>query len=101
MLYRGPYSTAFYRQLHTVLHQEFRARRALDSLTRRRERSSSLRQDLQPVPALLWNGARLPFSRFRLDRIGRRDDRRRVNAVSPGLAGALEPTSRDGHGAGV
>ncbi|MGA7670637.1 MAG: radical SAM protein, partial [Nitrolancea sp.] len=27
MLYRGPYSTEFYRQLHTVLHKEFRARK--------------------------------------------------------------------------
>jgi anaerobic magnesium-protoporphyrin IX monomethyl ester cyclase len=28
MLYRGPFSTAFYRCLHRVLHAEFRARRA-------------------------------------------------------------------------
>jgi hypothetical protein len=27
MLYRGPFSTAFYRQLHRVLHKEFRATR--------------------------------------------------------------------------
>src|SRR5690606_5212792 len=28
MLYRGPYPTEFYRKLHTVVHHEFRARRA-------------------------------------------------------------------------
>jgi anaerobic magnesium-protoporphyrin IX monomethyl ester cyclase len=28
MLYRGPYSTRFYRHLHEVVHQEFRLRRA-------------------------------------------------------------------------
>jgi anaerobic magnesium-protoporphyrin IX monomethyl ester cyclase len=28
MLYRGPFSTGFYRQLHRVVHREFRLRRA-------------------------------------------------------------------------
>ena len=28
MLYRGPYSTRFYRKLHGVVHKEFRLRRA-------------------------------------------------------------------------
>lgn len=32
MLYRGPFSTAFYRQLHRVLHTRFRARKAADDL---------------------------------------------------------------------
>jgi anaerobic magnesium-protoporphyrin IX monomethyl ester cyclase len=28
MLYRGPFSTRFYRRLHGVIHREFRLRRA-------------------------------------------------------------------------
>lgn len=32
MLYRGPYSTDFYRTLHRAVHAEFRLRRALDEL---------------------------------------------------------------------
>jgi anaerobic magnesium-protoporphyrin IX monomethyl ester cyclase len=32
MLYRGPFSTEFYRKLHSVVHKEFRARRAWRSL---------------------------------------------------------------------
>jgi anaerobic magnesium-protoporphyrin IX monomethyl ester cyclase len=28
MLYRGPFSTAFYRKLHSVIHKEFRARKS-------------------------------------------------------------------------
>jgi anaerobic magnesium-protoporphyrin IX monomethyl ester cyclase len=28
MLYRGPFSTEFYRKLHSVVHKEFRARKA-------------------------------------------------------------------------
>lgn len=31
MLYRGPFSTAFYRKLHGVVHKEFRARKAWKS----------------------------------------------------------------------
>src|SRR5690606_10377438 len=31
MMYRGPFVTEFYRQLHVVLHKEFRSRRALDA----------------------------------------------------------------------
>jgi anaerobic magnesium-protoporphyrin IX monomethyl ester cyclase len=34
MLYRGPFSTEFYRKLHTVIHKEFRARKAWKSLRR-------------------------------------------------------------------
>ncbi len=30
MLYQGPFSTQFYRQLHVVLHKEFRSTKALD-----------------------------------------------------------------------
>lgn len=36
MLYQGPYSTAFYRQLHRVVHKEFRARRTALLLRRGR-----------------------------------------------------------------
>jgi anaerobic magnesium-protoporphyrin IX monomethyl ester cyclase len=32
MLYRGPFTTAFYRQLHIVLHKEFRARKNVQRL---------------------------------------------------------------------
>ena len=32
LLYRGPFSTAFYRQLHRTVHTEYRGRRALAEL---------------------------------------------------------------------
>jgi anaerobic magnesium-protoporphyrin IX monomethyl ester cyclase len=32
MMYQGPYTTEFYRQLHVVLHKEFRSRRAWNDL---------------------------------------------------------------------
>jgi anaerobic magnesium-protoporphyrin IX monomethyl ester cyclase len=34
MMYRGPFTTAFYRQLHIVLHKEFRTRRAWQQMKR-------------------------------------------------------------------
>jgi anaerobic magnesium-protoporphyrin IX monomethyl ester cyclase len=34
MLYQGPFATAFYRKLHSVVHKEFRARKAWKSLIR-------------------------------------------------------------------
>ena len=34
MMYHGPFSTAFYRKLHSVIHKEFRARKAWQSLRR-------------------------------------------------------------------
>lgn len=35
MMYRGPFSTRFYRQLHVVVHAEFRLRKALADVRRR------------------------------------------------------------------
>jgi anaerobic magnesium-protoporphyrin IX monomethyl ester cyclase len=34
MLYQGPFQTPFYRQLHRVVHKEFRARRTADAIRR-------------------------------------------------------------------
>ncbi|HUY99116.1 MAG TPA: radical SAM protein [Thermomicrobiaceae bacterium] len=75
MLYHGPYSTAFYRQLHTVLHTEFRSRKSwseLKELTRspRRLRRRHLRQ----AAALVKHGTSLPLERWRLNRLERRSE---------------------------
>lgn len=60
MMYDGPFATAFYRQLHTVLHKEFRARRTWRQL--RRGEGVSLRRALAaPVQA-----ASLPLARRKL-----------------------------------
>ncbi len=82
MLYQGPYSTAFYRQLHRVLHREFRARKAWQRLTGRGNpaagpRISGKRQEtgvLRSLAALLSNGLALPLERWRLNRLEKRPD---------------------------
>jgi anaerobic magnesium-protoporphyrin IX monomethyl ester cyclase len=77
MMYRGPFTTAFYRQLHTVLHEEFRRRKDWEALTVqasavapssgrfRRRRAPRLRL----LASVLRHSLTLPFARWRLERL--------------------------------
>lgn len=72
MLYKGQYTTAFYRQLHRVLHKEFRARKNRELLARtlrqpRRARPYHLRQ----AAAMTAQIASLPLERRKLDALER------------------------------
>ncbi len=72
MLYKGPYTTAFYRQLHRVLHKEFRARSTwweLKALLRRPHRLT--RGHVRRAAAMLYHLVTLPWERRRLDRLER------------------------------
>ena len=72
MLYRGSFTTAFYRQLHRVLHKEFRARKAWDHLRVKALRPSTLRgSDLRQTASFVRHLATLPYARRRLDRLAR------------------------------
>ncbi|HWQ12070.1 MAG TPA: radical SAM protein [Roseiflexaceae bacterium] len=71
MLYHGPFSTAFYRQLHVVLHREFRARKAWRELLRRDGRRSSAGRRLRLLLAAIKNALLLPPARLRLWRLER------------------------------
>lgn len=73
MMYRGPFSTAFYRKLHSVLHHEFRMRRTWERLTGGpsrqagdpdRRRSSG--RWLRLLANVLYHVAALQFSRMQL-----------------------------------
>ncbi len=73
MMYRGPFSTAFYRKLHAVLHHEFRMRQAWARLT---GGSAGLARDadgrrrgsgrLRSLASVLYHAAALPVSRLQL-----------------------------------
>ncbi len=70
MLYKGPYTTAFYRQLHVVLHKEFRARRhwtELRALIRRPQRIRA--RHLRRAAAMAYYAVSLPWERHRLSRL--------------------------------
>jgi len=62
MLHAGPFSTAYYRKLHRVVHREFRARKAWRSL----KRSPSLRQ----IARLGYGLLALPLLRTQLRMLG-------------------------------
>jgi len=78
MLYNGPFSTAFYRWLHRVLHREFRAQRAWDELSRTRAvRPRSLRL----LRSVVYSKVALPILRFELDRRARAPHKGLVNLI--------------------
>ena len=83
MLYHGPYSTAFYRQLHITLHREFRMRMAWSVLVGRRQgrRPRALLQ-------LLYQAARLPLERRKLGRL------EAAAGDAPAQAGLTPPARR-------
>jgi radical SAM superfamily enzyme YgiQ (UPF0313 family) len=60
MLYRGPFATPFYRQLHTVVHKDYRARKI------QRELRALIRQPLKARPAHLRRAAALVYHRLTL-----------------------------------
>ncbi len=78
MMYQGPYSTEFYRKLHTVLHKEFRARkiwRELRSGLRSGQPRRPVRRVLHDVAYMAYNWLTLPVERWRLDRLAARSKR--------------------------
>ncbi len=78
MLYHGPYPTFYYRQLHTVLHTEFRRRQSWDRLAMRLKRkpaSGSTVPSFEPTDSILrlifrwvYYALSLPLARFQLAR---------------------------------
>jgi anaerobic magnesium-protoporphyrin IX monomethyl ester cyclase len=72
MLYRGPFTTEFYRQLHTVVHAEFRARRAAHTLRKAIRRPLGLRpRHVRMAASMAYRAATLPLARARLNRLAR------------------------------
>jgi len=71
MMYRGPFSTAFYRKLHSVLHHEFRMRQAWARLTG----GSAAGRRPRLLASVLYHAAALPVSRLQLALRARRRHR--------------------------
>jgi anaerobic magnesium-protoporphyrin IX monomethyl ester cyclase len=66
MMYRGPFSTAFYRQLHTVLHTEFRTRRAWRELKQCWPIRVSGGRHLREAAGIVFRLLALPLARLKL-----------------------------------
>jgi anaerobic magnesium-protoporphyrin IX monomethyl ester cyclase len=70
MLYQGPFATAFYRQLHTVVHKDYRSRKTWASLRALLRHPARLRPaHLRQTAAMLYHQATLPGARRELDRL--------------------------------
>ena len=61
MLYQGPFPTAFYRKLHSMVHKEFRAHKAWQTL--------KTRFGFRATARLLYNWLSLPLARWQLNRL--------------------------------
>lgn len=66
MMYHGPFSTAFYRKLYSVVHKEFRARKAWKKL--------KSAPNLKTIARLVYNVITLPFARAQLDTLARQSN---------------------------
>lgn len=81
MLYQGPFPTAFYRQLHTTVHCEFRARKAWQALRFSRAKGGEL---WRAARRGLYYSLRLPFERLKLYWLSR-TPHRGVKPITPTL----------------
>jgi anaerobic magnesium-protoporphyrin IX monomethyl ester cyclase len=78
MLYRGPFTTGFYRRLHAYVHRGFRARAAWRELRRRlgkgaaRPRKEEGKSTGTLLRSLLVNLALLPLGRLQMELLSRR-----------------------------
>jgi anaerobic magnesium-protoporphyrin IX monomethyl ester cyclase len=82
MLYHGPFSTAFYRWLHRVLHREFRAQRAWEQLLPALRNPGTLRpRHLKLAKTVLYAKLALPVLRLELERRARARHHGLINLV--------------------
>ena len=98
VLYQGPFGTAFYRQLHVVLHKEFRWRKAGDDLREVLKNPVNLRwHHLRRGAAGAYHRATLPLANRKLDQLARASEN---GGRLPVTAVALPVVSRDQQGLG-
>ncbi|RMG89576.1 MAG: radical SAM protein [Chloroflexi bacterium] len=93
MMYQGPFTTAFYRQLHVVLHKEFRARRDWLALRRVLTRPGHWRRaHVRMLAAICYRLVTLPLARWRLNRLARIPHKGLAPAPHMSLEEASQPT---------
>lgn len=94
MLYHGPFNTDFYRQLHRVVHKEFRARKVREALKRQPFTFNYHR--LRDVLAMGFHIITLPLARRHLDTLAQQPHEG-FDKLAPGMdyAKAATPTPQD------
>jgi radical SAM superfamily enzyme YgiQ (UPF0313 family) len=92
MMYQGPFPTEFYRQLHTVVHKEFRARRGWQTLQQVITKPTQWRlAQLRELAAIVYRWATLPLARWRLNRLAQVGQVQTILPHMP-LAESAQPT---------
>ena len=72
MLYQGPFATEFYRQLHTVVHKDYRSRKTWQDLRSLIRSPASLRPGhLRRTAAMIYHRLTLPLAQRKLDALAR------------------------------
>jgi anaerobic magnesium-protoporphyrin IX monomethyl ester cyclase len=93
MLYRGPYTTSFYRQLHTVLHKEYRSRKYRAELLQVARKPRTLRRThARQLAAMMVHTATLPVGRYRLNQLARGPHQAITLTLESDPIGAATPT---------
>jgi anaerobic magnesium-protoporphyrin IX monomethyl ester cyclase len=70
ILYQGPFVSEFYRQLHTVLHKEFRSQKGVAVLKKVLRDPAQFRwRHMREIIAILYRKGTLPRDRARLDQL--------------------------------
>lgn len=97
MLFHGTFSTAFYRKLHSVVHKEFRARKAWQELTGpiQQGQGQSLKGRARSALRLIYNLATLPIARLALNRLAQEPQNRPVVVPHMAHEAASNPTPQD------
>ena len=98
MMYRGPFASAFYRQLWRVVNKEFRAQRAADRLRAAARHPTALRlRHLKQAGAWGFHRLSLPFEHLALERCSRQPHTglgALDSGMSPGEAARPTPQAR-------
>jgi anaerobic magnesium-protoporphyrin IX monomethyl ester cyclase len=70
MLYKGPFATEFYRQLHTVVHKDYRSRKTWGEVKRLIRNPLNLRPaHIKQTAAMIYHRLTLPAAVSKLDKL--------------------------------
>jgi anaerobic magnesium-protoporphyrin IX monomethyl ester cyclase len=86
MMYQGPFTTAFYRQLHVVLHKEFRAHKAWQMWKQTWRQPGQLRPyHLRRLAGAIYRRLTLPLARRKLNRLAAVPHENKLVSLTPAL----------------
>lgn len=76
MLYEGPFATPFYRQLHTIVHKDYRSRKTWNALKELANDPKQLHKNIRPAhlrqaAAMVYHRLTLPIAEARLDQLAK------------------------------